>query len=380
MEKLLGVGIIGCGSISNSYLELAPQFKGFTIRACADLNMEAATKLAAQHDGLTARSIEDLLTSNDIDIIVNLTVPSAHYKVSTQILQAGKHVYSEKPFVLTLEEGQALQALAAKKGLRIGSAPDTFLGGSHQHARALIDQGAIGKVISGTCHVMSRGMEHWHPNPDFFFKAGGGPVLDIGPYYITNLIQLIGPITSVIAKSAIPNKQRLITSEPRNGDLIEVETPTTIHAVLEFANGALITLGASWDVQKHQHSPIEVYGSKGSLYIPDPNFFGGQLTMTEGPNEVLPATWEHPFSIPNQIHGDKALANYRTAGLADMIQAIHADRPHRCSQELALHAVEVMLAILRAGETGQQIHISTTCERPAALNGQTAQALLRISA
>ncbi|TBR37547.1 Gfo/Idh/MocA family oxidoreductase [Marinomonas agarivorans] len=377
MEKQLGVGLIGCGSISTSYLDLAPQFKGFDIIACADLNMDTATALAANYDGLEARTVEALLASDDIDIIVNLTIPAAHYQVSTQILQAGKHVYSEKPFVLSLEEGLKLQALAKEKGLRVGSTPDTFLGGSHQQARALIDQEAIGDVLSGTCHVMSRGMEHWHPNPDFFFKIGGGPVLDIGPYYITNLIQLLGPVASVIAKSTTPRKKRLITSSPRNGDFIDVETPTTIHAVLEFENGALITLGTSWDVQAHQHSPIELYGSKGSLYIPDPNFFGGQLTMTSGPDKVALPEWQHPFAIPNQIHGDKALANYRTAGLADMIQAIQSNRPHRCSQELALHGVEVMLAILQAGETGQAVPITTQCEQPAALDGTLAQTLLR---
>lgn len=376
MKKTLGVGLIGCGSISTSYLSLAPQFKGFKIIACADLNMATAQKLAEQYDGLEARTVDELLSSTDIDVVVNLTIPDAHYAVSTQILNAGKHVYSEKPFVLSVEEGLKLKKLADEKGLRIGSTPDTFLGGTHQQARALIDQGAIGDVVSGTCHVMSQGMEHWHPNPDFFFKAGGGPVLDIGPYYITNLIQLLGPVNSVIAKSSTPRKQRLITSEPRNGEMIEVETPTTIHAVLEFVNGAVITLGASWDVKAHQHSPMELYGTKGSLYIPDPNFFGGNLVMTEGANKVQLGEWNHPFAIPNQIHGDKALANYRTAGLAEMIESIQLGRPHMCSQELALHGVEVMLAILKSGETGQAVSITTNCERPRHLDSDAAKQLL----
>ena len=194
----LGIGVIGCGNISKAYFSLAPLFRGIEMRACADINMDAA-KARAKEFKLRAETVEDLLKADDIDIIVNLTIPAVHYEVSKRVLDAGKHVYSEKPFVLSLEEGQDLKARAEKKGLRIGSAPDTFLGGAHQLVRELIDEGKLGKITSGTCHVMGHGMEHWHPNPDFFFQPGAGPVLDIGPYYITNLIQLIGPVKQVAA-------------------------------------------------------------------------------------------------------------------------------------------------------------------------------------
>ena len=234
MAKTLGIGVIGCGNISKAYFSLAPLFRGITMRACADINPDAA-KARAKEFGLRAETVDGLLAAEDIDIIVNLTIPAAHYGVSKQILDAGKHVYSEKPFVLSVKEGLDLKKRAEKKGLRIGSAPDTFLGGSHQFVRNLIDTGKLGKITSGTCHVLSHGMEHWHPNPDFFFVPGGGPILDLGPYYIANLIQLIGPVKRVAALASIPQKERTIANGPRNGEKIPVSTPTTIHALMEFA-------------------------------------------------------------------------------------------------------------------------------------------------
>ena len=279
MGTTLGVGIIGCGNISEAYMSLAPIFKGIEVRACSDKNMKVA-KARAEQFGLRAERMDKLLAADDIDIVVNLTIPAAHYEVSKTILAAGKHVYSEKPFVLSLSEGKDLARRANRKNLRIGSAPDTFLGGAHQHARHLIDGGAIGKVTGGTAHVMSHGMEHWHPNPDFFYKPGAGPILDVGPYYITNLVQLIGPVRRVAALSSTPSKTRTITSKPRFGQKLKVTTPTTIQALLEFESGANISLGASWDVWSHEHNNMELYGENGTLYVPDPNFFGGSLRMT----------------------------------------------------------------------------------------------------
>ena len=375
MTKVLGVGIIGCGNISTSYLNFAPLFKGIEMRACADINPDAAKARAAEY-GIRASSVEELLAADDIDLVVNLTVPAVHYAVSAQALDAGKHVYSEKPFVLSVEEGQDLAARAAAKGLRVGSAPDTFLGGAHQLARHLVDTGAAGRITGGTCHVLSPGMEHWHPNPDFFFKPGGGPILDLGPYYISNLVQLIGPVARVAAMCSIPTTERKITSQPRFGEMITVETPTTVQAILEFANGAVVTLGASWDVKAHGHRPMELYGTEASLVVPDPNFFGGKVELVAGGVEVraLPE-WEHPLGVPNQEHKQGMMANYRTAGLADMALAMIENRPHRCSLEFALHVVDVMTSILRSGETGTFISPTTTCERPAALGVEAAAGL-----
>lgn len=208
-------------------------------------------------------------------MVVNLTIPAAHFPVSKAALEAGKHVYSEKPLVLSLEEGEELRRIAREKNLSVGCAPDTFLGGAHQLARQYIDEGKVGRITSGTCHVMSPGMEMWHPNPGFFFLKGGGPILDLGPYYVANLINLIGPVKRVGALTSMANPTRTVTSQPLNGEIIPVETPTNIHALLEFVNGATITLSASWDVWSHRHANMELYGTEGSIYVPDPNFFGG---------------------------------------------------------------------------------------------------------
>lgn len=376
MARKLGVGIIGCGNISTTYFNFAPLFKGIEVKACADIN-PAAAKAKAKEFGVRALSVDGLLEADDVDIVVNLTVPAVHYDISRQALDAGKHVYSEKPFVLSVKEGLDLKKRAAKKKLRIGSAPDTFLGGAHQLVRDLIDKGRLGAITGGTCHVMGRGMEHWHPNPDFFFLPGAGPVLDIGPYYITNLIQLLGPIASVAALSSTPRKERVIANGPRNGEKVPVKTPTTIHALLRFDSGAVVTLGTSWDVWQNGHAPMELYGEAGTVYVPDPNFFGGTVRYTQGSKDVkkLPA-WNHPFGVPNQKHSQGMMANYRTAGLSDMALAIQSGRPHRCSMELALHAVDVMTAILKSGETSKFVAMQTTCERPAALGPKEARALL----
>lgn len=372
MSKL-GVGIIGCGNISTAYLRLAPLFRDIEMRGVADLNPDAAQARGAEFD-VPVYDIDGLLAAGNIDIVVNLTVPAAHYTVTTAILEAGKHAYSEKPLVLTLDEGEALRALARSTGLRVGSAPDTFLGGAHQQAREMIDDGKLGEIVAGTAHVMSHGMEHWHPNPDFFFQPGGGPVLDIGPYYVANLVQLIGPARRVAALASSATPTRTITSELRHGETIDVETPTNIHALIEFENGATITLSTSWDVWAHRHAPMELYGTEGSLFVPDPNFFGGTVEFAGRDGLIAPvSSWEHPFGVANQNDGH---ANYRTAGLADMAQAIRHGRAHRCSLDLAVHAVDIMTSILKSGETGSFVELSTTCTRPEALAPDAAQGLL----
>ena len=374
---MLGIGIIGCGNISTAYLRLAPLFKGLEVRAVADMNPAAAQAQAAAFD-VRAHSVEDLLGADDIDIVVNLTIPAAHFDVTRAILQAGKHAYSEKPIVLTQQQGAELRALASEKGLRVGSAPDTFLGGAHQAARAAIDAGQIGDVVAGTAHVMNHGMEHWHPNPDFFFQPGAGPMLDIGPYYVTNLVQLLGPVTRVAALTTTPSPTRTILSEPRKGEEIPVETPTNIHALLDFASGAAVTLSTSWDVWAHRHGHMELYGTKGSMFLPDPNWFSGQVELEDaaGAKTVLD-TDTHPFGVPNQDTESDPKANYRMAGLADMAAALQDGRAHRCSLELALHVVDIMTAVLDAGEKGAIVPLSSTCARPEPLGAAAAQALLK---
>ncbi len=373
----LGIGIIGCGNISSAYLRLAPLFKGLEVRAVADMNMEAATARAAEFN-VKAQSVDDLLANKDLDVVINLTIPDAHYSITKRILEAGKHAYSEKPLVLTLEEGETLRALAASKGLAVGCAPDTFLGGAHQQARALIDEGRIGAITAAVACVQNHGPEGWHPSPEFFFLPGAGPMLDLGPYYVANLINFLGPVKRVGAVTSSATPTRTIGSGARAGQEIPVKTPTNIHALLEFHSGAMVNLTTSWDVWHHKRNHFEFYGTEGTMYVPDPNFFGGVVEVA-GRDGVLTqvAPWDHPFGVPNAEHPKHGpLANYRTAGLADMVQAVMAGRDARCSLDRTLHGVDVMTACLTSGASGAFITLTTTCTRPAALGIAEARALM----
>ena len=373
----LGIGIIGCGNISAAYLRLAPLFKGLQVRAVADMNIDAAKTRAAEFN-VKAQSVDDLLANPDVDVVINLTIPDAHYAVSKRILEAGKHAYSEKPLVLTLEEGETLRALAKANGLSVGCAPDTFLGGAHQQARALIDEGRIGTVTAAVACVQNHGPEGWHPSPEFFFLPGAGPMLDLGPYYIANLINFLGPVKRVGALATSATPTRTIGSGARAGQEIPVKTPTNIHALLEFHSGATVNLTTSWDVWHHKRNHFELYGTEGTMYVPDPNFFGGTVEVAGRDGTLTEiAPWDHPFGVPNQDHPQRGpLANYRTAGLADMVTALVEGRDARCSLDRTLHGVEVMTACLKSGETGQFVTLTTTCTRPAALSPDQARALL----
>ncbi len=377
MSEALKVGVIGCGNISTAYFGLSKLFQTINICACADIDMEKANDQAEKFN-LKSQEVDSLLADQAIDIVVNLTIPNAHYEVSKHALEAGKHVYSEKPFVLELEDGLRLRDLAKKKNLVIASSPDTFLGGAHQLARKLVDSDRIGEISSGTCHVMSYGMEHWHPDPHFFYKKGGGPVLDIGPYYITNLINLLGPIEQVAGMSSIPWPERTINSEPKNGEKIQVETPTTIHGVLKFKNGALITLGTSWNVWHHNHQHMELYGEKGAMFVPDPNFFGGDVVYTDGPEQVTPnEDWHHPLSVLNLELPFGKVANYRTVGLSEMADSILNNRQPRCSIDVAIHAIDAMTNLLKSSEESKFIELTTCCEKPTPFSPEEAVSIMK---
>ena len=374
----MNVGIIGCGNISTTYLELAPLFHGLTITAVSDLD-ESRARAQAEEYGCEAMTVENLLRDSSIEAVINLTVPAVHAEVSTAVVKAGKHVYSEKPYVLTLDDGLALGKLAEDQKVRIGSAPDTFLGGAHQAARALVDSDRVGAIVGGSCHFMNHGLEDWHPDPDFFYQPGGGPVLDMGPYYISNLVQLIGPVSRVVALTSMPFSTRTISSEPRAGEIIPVGTATSAAALLEFVSGAQITLSMSWDVWSHEHNCMELYGTNSTLYVPDPNFFGGELRLNRGQEDEIVAV-DHPLAEINQFpeegSDEDPRANYRGIGLADMIAAIGEGRAHRCDNRFALHVIDVMTSILKSGEEKRIVDIASSCERPAALDGAAARALL----
>ncbi len=356
MNKV-GIGIIGCGNISGAYLTAMKSFPILDIKGVADLNRELAEAKAAEF-GLKAVDIAALLADPSIEIIVNLTIPKAHVAVGLQALDAGKHTYSEKPLGINFAEGKTLAEAAAAKGLRIGAAPDTFLGGSHQTARAIIDEGAIGIPVGGTATFMCPGHERWHPNPAFYYEVGGGPMLDMGPYYITDLVNLLGPVSQVAGFAVTPRKERIITSEPRNGEHIPVHVPTHVAGVMAFANGAVVQIGMSFDVAGHKHVPLEVYGTEGTLIVPDPNRFGGPVEFLKKGGEFAEREITAPY----------ADGNYRSLGVADMAHAIRSNRPHRANGSLALHVLEVMEAFQTASDSGRTVTITTQTERPAPLS------------
>ena len=305
----LGVGVVGCGVISEIYLKNAALFPQIEIRGVADLMPEAA---AARADafGVAAVSTEELLARDDIDIVLNLTIPAAHAEVGQMALAAGKHVYSEKPLAGSLADARALAEAADAAGLRIGCAPDTFLGGGHQTARALVDAGRIGTPSAGTAVLMLAGHERWHPNPDFYYQPGGGPLLDMGPYYITAMVNLLGPVARVSALASRGRDTRIIATGPRSGQAVPVEVATHVAGVMEFASGALVQIATSFEVRAHRHTPLELYGPDGSLLIPDPNRFDGTVELFA--DDWTPQPMRH-------AHGD---GNYRGLGLADMAAAI----------------------------------------------------------
>lgn len=374
----LGVGIIGCGNISTIYMHNMPRFHGVSLRACADMRPAVATA-QAERFGIQALGVDELLARDDIDVVVNLTVPNAHHGVSFAALTAGKHVFSEKPLSVDFEQGRRLIDEAEGRNLFVGCAPDTFLGAGGRLARKLVDENAVGRILSGSSFLMSHGMEGWHPDPEFFFKPGGGPILDIGPYYLTTLVNLLGPVRRVFATSSIGFAERIVASDsPRKGDRITVETPTTVSALLDFEAGAQVTLMMSWDVWKHGHPPLELYGTDGSLRIPDPNFFGGHVELTERNSD-----WRQidssgsPLGAANWPEQNPTLANYRALGVAELANAVLNNRPHRSSGRLALHVLEVMHRILESGVSGQPAVITTMLERPAAMEDDEASALQR---
>jgi predicted dehydrogenase len=359
------IGIIGCGNISDAYLRGAARSRLVRVKSVADIRTEAANAKAREY-AVQAVPVDTLLADSDIEIVVNLTVPAAHAPVSLQIIEAGKHVYLEKPLATRFVEAQPVMLAAVAKGLRVGCAPDTFLGAAHQACRYAVDAGLIGVPVAGAAAVLSHGMEHWHPNPAFFYQHGGGPIHDMGPYYVTLLVNLLGPVTRVAAQASTASKTRTITSEPLAGQSIVVEVPTTVNGVLAFANGANVALSHSWDVWKHKRLPFEIYGSEGSMLVPDPNFFGGepQITRRDGDWTSLDLG-AHPFGIPNRVTRIGAhVADYRIIGLLDMAAAIRSRRPHRVSGTLALHVLEVLDAFERSSLEGRHIAIETPCERP----------------
>ncbi len=356
----VSIGLIGCGHISAAYLTAAPLFPELRVAAVADLD-EGRARARADEFGLRATTIDALLADPAIEVVLNLTTPAAHVPVGLDAIRHGKHVHGEKPLATTAAEGRRLLDAADAAGLRVGCAPDTFLGGAHQSARALLDAGAIGTVLSGTAFMLNHGHEHWHHNPDFYYAAGGGPMLDMGPYYLTNLVNLLGPVASVTGVATTGFPERTIGGGPRGGEVVPVGVATHVSGLLRFAGGAVVSVTTSFDVWQHRHGNMELYGTEGSMVVPDPNRFGGTVSLAKRREPWADMPLTHGFA-----HG-----NFRILGLADMARAIRSGRPHRCEGRMALHVLEVMEAFGRSSEAGRTIAIESRCERPAPLPPRT---------
>lgn len=353
--RTVGIGIIGCGTISAAYLTAAKRFPILDVRAVADLRSDAAERRGAEF-GVPAMRVDQLLRQDDIEIVVNLTVPLAHTDISLAVLAAGKHVHSEKPLGVNVAEARQVLDAAAARGLRVGCAPDTFLGGGHQTARKLIDDGAIGTPVAGTAFFMCPGHERWHPAPGFYYLRGGGPMLDMGPYYLTDLVQLLGPVAAVTGSTARPQAQRRVATGPLQDTLVPVEVATHVAGTVEFVSGAVVSVIMSFDVAMHRHGPIEIYGDRGSLLVPDPNRFGGTVQLGTG------GEWQAVAPTHGHVDGE-----FRSIGVADMATAIVTGRPHRASGALAFHVLEVMEAFQTAADDGRRVSIQSRVERPAML-------------
>jgi len=351
------IGIIGCGNISGAYLGAGQRFEILDIVACADMVPERAQAKAADFGVPRACSVEELLADPEIEIAVNLTIPHAHAEVALAALEAGKSTYSEKPFAVHREDGERVLALAEARGLLVGCAPDTFLGGGIQTCRKIIDDGLIGEPIASSAHMMSHGHEHWHPDPEFYYKPGGGPLFDMGPYYLTALVNLIGPVDRVSGVAKTTFLQRRITSQPKDGQVINVECPTHTTAILQFANGAVGTITTTFDVWAAQLPAIEIYGTKGTLAVSNPNSFDGPVRVylsSSGQWQEVPLS--HGYTEQN-----------RGIGVADMAYALRSGRPHRASGALALHVLDIMQSVYDSSDSGCAVELRSQCERPAAL-------------
>ncbi len=350
------VGVIGCGNISPAYFKGCREYETIEAAACADLNRTVAEERAREFGIPKVLTVEELLADPEVDLVVNLTIPQAHAPVNKRALEAGKPVYCEKPFATSREEGKEVLQLAREKGLPVGCAPDTFLGEAIQTSCQLIDDGAIGQPSAAVACMACYGHETWHPNPEFYYQPGGGPLLDMGPYYLTALVNLLGPVKAVSASAKITFPERLITSQPKNGKIVKVETPTYLTGLLEFASGVIGTTIFSFDMRGGCTLPcIEIFGTEGNLAVPDPNKFQGAVRLSAPGKDWDDAVLTHK-------HG-----GMRGLGPADMAAAIKDNRPHRASGELAYHIFDIMISYFDSAETGRRVEVESGCARPAIL-------------
>ncbi len=372
MGKVFKVGLIGCGHIAETYFRAHKYFNNFKIIKCADINHLAAKKCALIYK-IQALSVKDLLKDKEIEIILNLTVPKSHYEVSKKALLHNKHVYTEKPMAISIEHGKKLLRIAKKKKLYIGNAPDTFLGGGNQKSKELLENNFIGKINLGNIIFAYPGVQSYHPNPEpWFAKKEGGPVIDMGPYYLTALVNLLGPAKQVWGSLMWNKKKRIIGIGPRKGKSIKVLCPTTYLGTIFFQNKTIIRFTLSFDVIAHHRNHIELYGEKGSILVPDPNMFGGSVFTCKRLGGVWKEHKTNKMPLGKINIREKSLraneapvnANYRGVGLAEMAYCIKNNIKHRCNGELSFHILDIIQSIMKAAKKRRRINIKSTCKIP----------------
>ena len=354
--KKANVAIVGCGNISSIYLEnLTTRYHNVEVTAVCDMVEEKAKAQAEKYGISRVLTFDEILADPEIDIVLNITTPQTHYSLCKQILEAGKHTYVEKPLSLTYAQGKELVQIAEEKGLFLGCAPDTFLGGGIQTCRKIIDDGLIGEVIGANAFMMCHGHESWHPNPAFYYQVGGGPMFDMGPYYLTALVSLIGSVDSVAGMTHTSFPTRRVTSQPNYGQIVEVEVPTHVNGLLRFANGAVGNIITSFDVWGSKLPWIEIHGTRGSIQVPDPNGFGGQVKIMQ--------KFDREFKDYPTTFG--YTENSRGLGVWDMADCILTGRKDlRASGKLALHVLEIMEMIHVSSDKKAQVDLETSVERP----------------
>jgi predicted dehydrogenase len=386
MNKVFKVGLIGCGHIAETYFRAHKYFNNIKIIKCADINLDAAKQCAKTYN-IEAVTVQEILKDKEIEIILNLTIPKAHYEIAKRSLEEGKHTYSEKPLAIDLAEGKEILELSKQKKLYIGCAPDTFLGGGIQKTKELIDSDLIGKIKLGNAIFAFPGVQSYHPNPETWFDMkGGGPVIDMGPYYFTALVNLLGPAKNVQGRSLKMFDEREIGIGPKKGKKFKVNCPTSYLATIEFENNSIIQLTLSFDVAAHQRNHIEVYGTKGSAIVPDPNMFGGSCHIfTNSSGKWNEYKTDEMFlgkinitSQSSRANESASNANYRGVGLSEMAYSIENNDKHRCSGELSLHVLDIITSTMKACTTSSSQEIMTSCNKPNYFSDEDVQKLLII--
>jgi len=358
---LIRVGVIGCGTISGAYLKNMGASPHLTVVACADQVRERAQARAKEFGVPQACTSEELLRSDEVELVVNLTVPLAHADISVAALRAGKHVFTEKPLATTRDDGRRILDAAASSGLKVACAPDTFLGAGIQTCLRLIAQGELGEPLAGSAFMLNRGPENWHPNPGFFYEAGGGPLLDIGPYYVTTLVCLLGAVRRVTGMARILYPTRTADRGPRAGETFKVSTPTFVAALIEFENGAQVALVNSFGIWGHDLPNMQLYCSKGILSVPDPNYFGGPVKVRPNEDESV---WRE---VPLLYHHTEGPGNFRGLGVIEMALAIGSGDQPRAAGDLAYHVLDVMESIEESYTTGRHVEVRSRCRLPSLL-------------